>query len=342
MNCLQHHGIKGQKWGVRRYQNEDGTLTESGKKHYSIVSDRRSHRENLKNAYIRNGFTDKEADEIAKGRVTTEKILIGIGAAALIGVAAYGATKYARNNFDSVVKAGTTLSRVASNGAQSVKDGFYATHDKGDAEKYLGLFGKQKELHGDKVFSKSIEATKNVKVAGNNTGVKNFKKLYNTDSDFKKLIDTYYQDHINGGNEANGNIRKMYENFNRTAPLLKPGMSNDPSVTKSIDAWNKFTGELGKQGYGGIKDVNDRKFSGYNSKKANIYFKAKDFAVKSVREVSSNEIQEKYVKSHLKLAMGESVKKLSPYAAIGAGASAAIGLGKIKSDKDYINSTVKE
>ena len=31
---LRHHGIKGQKWGVRRYQNEDGTLTELGKKRY--------------------------------------------------------------------------------------------------------------------------------------------------------------------------------------------------------------------------------------------------------------------------------------------------------------------
>ena len=32
---LAHHGIKGQKWGVRRYQNEDGTLTAEGKKRYS-------------------------------------------------------------------------------------------------------------------------------------------------------------------------------------------------------------------------------------------------------------------------------------------------------------------
>ena len=27
-----HHGVKGMRWGVRRYQNEDGTLTAAGKK----------------------------------------------------------------------------------------------------------------------------------------------------------------------------------------------------------------------------------------------------------------------------------------------------------------------
>lgn len=31
-NNLQHHGIKGMHWGVRRYQNKDGSLTEAGKR----------------------------------------------------------------------------------------------------------------------------------------------------------------------------------------------------------------------------------------------------------------------------------------------------------------------
>ena len=31
---LKHHGIKGQKWGVRRFQNPDGTRTAAGKKRY--------------------------------------------------------------------------------------------------------------------------------------------------------------------------------------------------------------------------------------------------------------------------------------------------------------------
>ena len=32
-NALCHYGIKGQRWGVRRYQNEDGSLTEAGRAH---------------------------------------------------------------------------------------------------------------------------------------------------------------------------------------------------------------------------------------------------------------------------------------------------------------------
>ena len=33
-NELYHHGIRGQKWGVRRFQNEDGSLTPRGEKRY--------------------------------------------------------------------------------------------------------------------------------------------------------------------------------------------------------------------------------------------------------------------------------------------------------------------
>lgn len=35
---LAHHGIKGQKWGIRRFQNEDGTLTKAGIERYAEVS----------------------------------------------------------------------------------------------------------------------------------------------------------------------------------------------------------------------------------------------------------------------------------------------------------------
>lgn len=33
---LYHHGVKGQKWGLRRFQNADGTLTSAGRQRYNV------------------------------------------------------------------------------------------------------------------------------------------------------------------------------------------------------------------------------------------------------------------------------------------------------------------
>lgn len=35
MSYLKHHGILGQKWGIRRYQNKDGSLTREGRNRYA-------------------------------------------------------------------------------------------------------------------------------------------------------------------------------------------------------------------------------------------------------------------------------------------------------------------
>ena len=95
---LQHHGVKGMKWGVRRFRNEDGTLTEAGKKRYNEDGSRKTHRDKLIAKYRAKGMNQKDAEAAAEKRISIEKkVAVGVGLT-VAAVAAYATYRYVKSN----------------------------------------------------------------------------------------------------------------------------------------------------------------------------------------------------------------------------------------------------
>lgn len=62
---LYHHGIKGQKWGIRRFQNPDGSLTAAGRKRYNVYDDGSYARKSGRTRSLEKSVAYARADEEA-------------------------------------------------------------------------------------------------------------------------------------------------------------------------------------------------------------------------------------------------------------------------------------
>lgn len=399
---LAHHGIKGMHWGIRRYQNADGSLTAAGRERYfgkgsganhagdvegakkhlattklqeraaqgeynrktaggmiyneeaakklikaknetifakedvqdEKVKDKLSkegkvsaRREKLIDEYKKKGMTDEEAEVAAYKRERTERMLKVAGAVAVTAAVAYGAAKYKEYNFDQLIDAGTSLSRVASSDSASVRDGFYAVFSKNkmDTKKYAGLYANQLQNNpfnpASNIYQKTLSTTQQMKLASTKSAANTLAEMAK-DSGFKQELMLEIK------KARLGSMGAQRAALDKALTKLQAGKV-DASVYKAFNitladqkakTTQKFYQAMKDKGYDALMDFNDKSYSGYMTKMPVIVLNSGKVSVDKVIKLGQDTINKNNMAAYGDIL----VKTIAPQAALYGGGALAV------------------
>ena len=269
-NYLVHHGIRGQKWGTRNgppYPLKGGDYTET---------------------------EWKALKEARKAKYS----------------------KYNKKHFDQVIEEGTELRTLARNPNRTKDaDMFYASYTKADKDRYNAIFNHKvpttlfdengNEIGTGKSYKWAIDntATKDIKVASQDSGAKAVMNLYKNDRDFYNFVkdpdrlESYLkQMYVPDNKKYRTTLNKMHE------PDYKPtdkdlytlyDMVNCVIPNQDKDVVNqraKLFTELKKNGYGAVLDVNDAINHPLSSNSPVIVFDPSAYVLSQVRQTTMGEV----------------------------------------------------